>query len=377
MKRRVLCACALVVWVLVACTVLSVKIEDLMTPRVRFRSVEGGTLPVDALFWDEEGMHLYWASEGTGWESGTRVREEAADRYAVETAYDGEIPIQKLKVEGFGFGAGYIQYATKAPQTGEKVLGVDAVARADDRWVLVDTDPDGELLLPQTWPPAVTLVEETGRAALVEAAQQPTPFMPGQAYAAVYDGDRALRSTLPDLQVQVFSLGDVTAFADQLPLVAGIGALAVFVGILWAYSWVLVRRPRQNRTLLAVNGGLALLLLVGVYFLVQGVALPGSLLPAEVILSPEAYRGEFAALTGALAQFTGNGAAQAQAVLSRLDARGTQAGLLLGSGAVLGLAAVAVEVFLTFRKNRMGHKGPSAGKRPQPHTGPGTGGGRA
>ena len=77
MKRRVLCIFVLILWGLVFCTMLSVRIEQLMIPEVVLTQADESELAphiaLDSLFFDDTGMHLYRPREGTGWETGTRI----------------------------------------------------------------------------------------------------------------------------------------------------------------------------------------------------------------------------------------------------------------------------------------------------------------
>ena len=80
MKRRVLCIFVLILWGLVFCTMLSVRIEQLMIPEVVLTQADESEpsphIALDSLFFDDTGMHLYRPREGTGWETGTRIYEE-------------------------------------------------------------------------------------------------------------------------------------------------------------------------------------------------------------------------------------------------------------------------------------------------------------
>ena len=71
MKRRVLCIFVLILWGLVFCTMLSVRIEQLMIPEVVLTQADESEpsphIALDSLFFDDTGMHLYRPREGTGW----------------------------------------------------------------------------------------------------------------------------------------------------------------------------------------------------------------------------------------------------------------------------------------------------------------------
>ncbi len=69
MKRRVLCIFVLILWGLVFCTMLSVRIEQHMIPEVVLTQADESEpsphIALDSLFFDDTGMHLYRPREGT------------------------------------------------------------------------------------------------------------------------------------------------------------------------------------------------------------------------------------------------------------------------------------------------------------------------
>ena len=86
MKRRVLCIFVLILWGLVFCTMLSVRIEQLMIPEWCSRKRMKANLPAHRArlpFLRRYGHALYRPREGTGWETGTRIYEEEINNYSV------------------------------------------------------------------------------------------------------------------------------------------------------------------------------------------------------------------------------------------------------------------------------------------------------
>ena len=83
MKKQALCFGSLILYILIACTIVSAWIEATMMTQVEQGPVntkaahEAVTreLPLRSLFADQEGLHLYEIYDGTGWESGKRIRE--------------------------------------------------------------------------------------------------------------------------------------------------------------------------------------------------------------------------------------------------------------------------------------------------------------
>ena len=72
--------------------------------------------------------------------------------------------------------------------------------------------------------------------------------------------DRAKSTILPVTELanenagSFYSLSDVKSFLSQLPLLAALLALSLFVLILWVYSFVLSRRAKENRAKLIFHG---------------------------------------------------------------------------------------------------------------------------
>ena len=76
MKRRSLCVICLVLYILISCTILSLKIEKEMLTQVEVLKIKDNgmwgqsvSLPQTVLFEDTKGKHLYELIEGSGWES--------------------------------------------------------------------------------------------------------------------------------------------------------------------------------------------------------------------------------------------------------------------------------------------------------------------
>ena len=91
MKRRSLCVICLVLYILISCTILSLKIEKEMLTQVEILKIKDNgmwgqsvSISQTALFEDAKGKHLYELVEGSGWESGLRVREIPQDSYELD-----------------------------------------------------------------------------------------------------------------------------------------------------------------------------------------------------------------------------------------------------------------------------------------------------
>lgn len=230
MKRRVLCIFVLILWGLVFCTMLSVRIEQLMIPEVVLTQADESEpsphIALDSLFFDDTGMHLYRPREGTGWETGTRIYEEEINNYSV-----GE---NQLDLKFFG---SYVRYASKPLRSGDEISIKSDLENRDDTWLAIF--PEGILQLSG----ALTPTAEAENALLFNVTDTPQPFM----------ADRAKSTILPVTELanenagSFYSLSDVKSFLSQLPLLAALLALSLFVLILWVYSFVLSRKAKENR----------------------------------------------------------------------------------------------------------------------------------
>lgn len=229
MKRRVLCIFVLILWGLVFCTMLSVRIEQLMIPEVVLTQADESEpsphIALDSLFFDDTGMHLYRPREGTGWETGTRIYEEEINNYSV-----GE---NQLDLKFFG---SYVRYASKPLRSGDEISIKSDLENRDDTWLAIF--PEG---VPQL-SGALTPTAEAENALLFNVTDTPQPFM----------ADRAKSTILPVTELanenagSFYSLSDVKSFLSQLPLLAALLALSLFVLILWVI--LSFSRAKRKRT---------------------------------------------------------------------------------------------------------------------------------
>ena len=172
MKRRVLCIFVLILWGLVFCTMLSVRIEQLMIPEVVLTQADESEpsphIALDSLFFDDTGMHLYRPREGSGWETGTRIYEEEINNYSV-----GE---NQLDLKFFG---SYVRYASKPLRSGDEISIKSDLENRDDTWLAIF--PEG---IPQL-SGALTPTAEAENALLFNVTDTPQPFMADRAKSTI------------------------------------------------------------------------------------------------------------------------------------------------------------------------------------------------
>jgi hypothetical protein len=265
MKKKVFCGFLLIVWLLAVCTILSENIERQMTAKVTriFANSKTLELPVDALFWDENGIHLYKIEEGSGWNYGTRAFEVAQNEYMLQ---NGKLTVQSWATYSF------IRYASKTIAEGD-LIEVQKTTPGEEAYYLVLSENGAASLLPLT-------LEE--------------PFMEAQA-----------KSVLSMQEGRVYSLTEVKKFLENLPFLALLLAFLVVPVILWAYSCTLSGNPRKNKTPLLINSAICLALTGGLVWIGQRIDLPSSLLPDNDIFRISYYRQEFSEVFQSLAQFSG------------------------------------------------------------------------
>lgn len=316
MKKQALCFGSLILYILIACTIVSAWIEATMMTQVEQGPVntkaahEAVTreLPLRSLFADQEGLHLYEIYDGTGWESGKRIREVSG------WSLTGEC----VSISGFPDTA-YVFSATRQPRAGEKVSLLESQERGDDTYLLIF---GGELPKDAQLPLEAVGFEAKGNAALMEMRSFPVPFMEQRAKTA---------SELTVFAERIFSLGDTEQFLNQLPRIAG-GAAVLLAGLVFLIAaW---RMPKAG-LLRCVNGALAALCLCLLPGTLSKILLPGSLLPEENIFALSHYRTALDTVFNGLAAFPDAFLALAQVRDTAFSASGRV--LLLGAGVAAGI----------------------------------------
>ena len=325
MKRRVVCIGIFVFWGLLVCTILSIRIEELMTVQavkaeLEEEKTEDGfsrwTIPADALIRDTEGMHLFYGEEGEGWEEGTRVKEADPFMYSVE----GNSILLPDELD-----RSYLLYASRPVKVGERIIWSRSYPEGEDCYLVIDPgEPDQSL---ERWETASVTEEREG--VLLVSLSGKQPFYEKQARSELGFSENS----------KIYSLGDVRKLLETFPLLAGMTALLLMSVILWGYSLRLTRRLRKNRMLLAANALLGAILLWMFRYLSEQVQLPTSLLPAENILEFRYYAEELRQVIRGLEGFS---AAAAGRTLEAFPVN-----LLLSGGILLaGIALISVLIFL-------------------------------
>lgn len=284
MKRRSLCVIGLMIYVLIACTMLSLKIEKEMLTQVEVLKVKdkgiwGQSVSISqtALFEDERGKHLYELVEGSGWESGLRVREIPQDSY--------ELDYEKgaIRLPG-GKDYCFIASAARQPVVGElvEIIETKDEKRISDAFLFVYPlgVPEGFSV-----PDGVSVKEQSEKAVLVTLENTTTCFFEHKQmgeYQAMKGRDW-----------RIFSQETVRDFWEQLPLVVLLAVLLLAVTILWVFSCIVCTLTDHPKRLFAIIGALSVASLAAICIILSYIDLPSAMLPDTNILNIRHYIGEF------------------------------------------------------------------------------------
>ena len=129
MRRHCVFFFTLVFWSLAVCTILSTKIEEQMTAEVVIVESEKYTIPMDVLFQDEMGDHVYHVVSGEGFEKGKRVDEVTYGNYWLNEDCVG-VNLEELK---------YIRYASKEIGVGDLVKTTSLHAGNSEEYLVINS----------------------------------------------------------------------------------------------------------------------------------------------------------------------------------------------------------------------------------------------
>lgn len=307
---------------MVECTLLSTAVSremavEVVTARPRYDQKLGvHSLPLAAFHQEEDGTFLYLLEKNEGLLGGERLRRTPADLLSIE--------------EGRGFTTGleergsYVMYASRPLEDEALAAEIDPDDPAPDTYLL--WAPAGaELSLEASSSPAAG-----GRVYLLPQEEASQPFLEEQELAAL----------LPDGEgegCRLLSLKDGEAFASQLPLLGAAGVLllvplACCVGLCFSIGKRGKGKAKALWCLLLAAS------LTGLYFLLQQVDLPASLMPPETIFDLGYYSETLRLLKEGVAAFSED--LLCSETLTLLRQRGRVALLILAGGGTLLLAGI-------------------------------------
>lgn len=298
MKKTAFCVFGLTLWMLALCTVLSVKIEALMTAEVVvFRPPDTGSyiqvlLPIDVLFCEDGQEHVYTVMPASSWKKGNQIMELDSENFSVDYEWKRITAAYSEK---------YVLYSTKPLCAGSFVQSQNKESYADDCYLALY---DGGAPALKQSRQGLVLEAQTQDALLLSAKQVEHPFMEKQVWEKL-----AKIEDLSDYQgavewngakKRVYSLSDLELFLKNLPLVAVLLSFILLSSALLICSCLLVRDVPGNRKRLLANLILIVLLTIGIPVVVNAIHLPASLLPRRNILEWSHYTQELRQILGAL-----------------------------------------------------------------------------
>lgn len=286
MKKKVLCIFSLVLYLLVACTIVSHWIEDQMMTQVtiseRKNRGDSFSFKQTVLFADSQGEHLYELIDGSGWNSGLRVSmlPDASwyiDAFGGAVKYDGNKQLYR-----------FITSASRMPKEGEAVKIIENIHKADDQYLCIFTHgvPE-ELILPKN--SEIAARNET--TLLLNMIEAEFPFFEHSA--------KGLSESLAEAG-HIISLTDAKAFLNALPSLSAVVVILLAGIVVWAVSCLLSIRSGKHKWLLRVNVLLVIVLLCSLTFTLNQIELPASMLPTENIFDWQHYANLFSLLDNAL-----------------------------------------------------------------------------
>ena len=285
MKKKVICVFSLILYLLVACTILSNWIETEMMTQVKIseRQNRGDsfTFGQSALFSDGEEDHLYEVIDGTGWNSGLRSRELSPSQWYSD-AYG------KVQFDGSEQTYRFIVSASRQPQEGDEVAVIESFEKAEDQYLCIYSDgiPE-EIVLPKN----TEIDAQSETVLLLNQKEAEFPFFEQTA--------KGLTDTMAAAD-QIISLTESEQFLTGLPSLA-LAAMILLAGVvLWAFTCLLSIHSEGNKWRIRLNAVIMIALLGYLAFLLQTVELPASMLPAENIFDLQFYSEKFTAIFSSL-----------------------------------------------------------------------------
>lgn len=283
MKRRSLCVICLVLYILISCTILSLKIEKEMLTQVEVliikdKGIWGQSVSISqaALFEDERGKHLYELVEGSGWESGLRVREIPQDSY--------ELDYEKgtIRLPG-GKDYCFIATASRQPVVGELVEIIESkdTKLTSDAFLFVYP-----LGVPEDFSALEGFsVKEQSEKAFLSTIENTTTYF----FEHKQMGEH---QAMNGRDWRIFSQKTVRDFWEQIPLVVLLAVLLLAVTILWVFSCIVCTFTHHPKRLFVFAGAINAASLGAICIILGFMDLPSAMLPDTNILNVRHYFSE-------------------------------------------------------------------------------------
>ena len=345
MKKTVLCIFSLVLFLLVACTILCAEIEDTMMTHAIVKQESGMEFEVklqpSSIFEDMMGTHLYELTEGVGWNTGLRAVEVPESYYNAEA----------LSCSSFGKWE-YIMSASRQPREGERIM-VWALQRdmtkEEDTYLLYYPMGilDFEAMVKEGYiseydyekvMSGLEILEQNEQSMLVRVERGTLPYTEQMAKTEL--------STLEGMDWRIYRIKDVEKLLSSLPLIALVIIAVAFPIALWAYTCWLSRKEEENATLIKINAGVIAGMLIVLLILMKIIDLPPSLMPLDNIFDMAHYSQTFGTIFSLL-----GGMSSGQSVLTLAGSMETVFWVILAAGVAVGAAFIVVEGIVA-KKNK-------------------------
>ena len=347
MKKTVLCIFSLVLFLLVACTILNAEIEDTMMTHAIVKQESGNEFTIDlqpsSIFEDMMGTHLYGLVEGAGWNTGLRASEVPESYYNAEA----------LSCSSFGKWE-YIMSASRQPREGERIM-IWALQRdmtkEEDAYLLYYPEGilDFEAMVKEGYiseydyekvMSGLEILEQNEQSMLVRVEKGTLPYTEQMAKTEL--------SVLEGYDWRIYRIKDVEKLLSSLPLIALIAVTLVFPIVLWAFTCVLARKEEENATLIKFNAGVIAAMWLVLLVLMKIIDLPTSLMPLDNIFDMAHYGQTFDAIFGMLSTMSSG-----QSVLALAARMETVFYVILAAGVVLTTTVVVTEGVVAHRWTKL------------------------
>lgn len=331
MKKRIGYLALLLAFLLIGCTFLSHRVEEIMMTQAVVRHFEGSNITISgrALF----DSVLYDVEEGLGWNTGLRASEVSPTAY--ERMSDGSLMMDYGTID-------VIYTASRVPVPGEQVNRI-----VTDRKGNRETAPDQYLVIycdgvPQKHdiPEELFLVKRNENVMLLEAAESPMPFLEHEA--------KGKFSMIWGMEWRIFSMTDLEQLAGSLPLIALAAVLAVIPPVLFLVGLCLPPLDGGKDPVLRLQLAVGLSFLAGFVWVLYAIRLPASLVPVDMVFQWDHYTYHVQTALNALELLEEPGLAQLLAQ-SRTNA------LLILAGSVLLLTILLVFSIVLHLKTKRKH----------------------
>lgn len=286
MKRKALCAFALIAYILLFCTCLAPTVEREMATLAEIKHIKGktsrnSTLPMSAYDWGQV-QGLFQVKEGEGWNTGARVAEIPRIYYSVPGGFYSKISLHPENYD-------VILSASRVPKEGDRVEPVTPQDSQNEK--LIVYCPEGyEEIVDRV--DKFTVLGAGEKGILFNAANLQMPYF--ERFTVF-----SLENRLKAENYRVYSYTDAENLLKALPLVAVFGSVLLFAVVVWAGTCSMTKKE-QPWWLFPGNIAILGLSLLGVWLLGKAVDLPASLMPPESILDLAHYKAEYDTMFAAL-----------------------------------------------------------------------------